>query len=566
MIPMSARPGRNEPCPCGSGRKFKHCCADAKRAPGSAVIPPDFKTLLSSARQRAAAQDWETAEALFRQAASLRPKDAFALAELGQCLCWMRRKREGLGWLRKAGERLLATVRRSDPVGPLIDLATQLQFWGEAEMAGRLAELAVRHAPREAAAHHTLALSMDRLHRDDAAFKAAAKASELAPEEPNSAILLGQLILRRGDPETAEARFRAVLSATRDGQAQARAWLELGRALDRLGRYDEAFSAFGEARRLEALTPQARAIDHALAHERLAANAARFSAAYLRSRAERFASDGLPSPVFLVGFLRSGTTLTEQVLAAHPAVVTGDETDILFELSEELARMTGPGADVGGKLERLSDAELGHLRRFYWRRVEEEQGADALSRTYVDKNALNCIDAGLINAVFPDARIVFALRDPRDVLLSCFMQSFGLSPVTVRLLSWDSAARFYRDVMEFWLAIRDRLTIPYLELRYEDAVADFDGRYRRLFDFLGLDWDPEVTRFHEKAKGKYIATPSFADVAKPVYRSAVGRWTHYRRHLEAVGAEIDQLVARLGYAAPDDGGSPASPAPSETGS
>ena len=547
MANSTARPGRNDPCPCGSGKKYKQCCATAPGPNGFATSSVDFQTLLTSARRRASVGDWDVAENLFREALSLRPKDAFALAELGQCLCWMRRKREGLDWLRKAGERLLATTKRHDPVSPLIDLASQLQFWGEAEAAGQLAHLATVHAPRNAAAHHTLALSLDRLHRNEAAYNAAAKAHQLAPDEPNSAILLGQLTSRRGDAAAADRLFESVLASAHDPEARSRAYLERGRALDRLGRYDEAFDAFAEARHLEQLSPQARKLDHSLALERLAANTGRFSTDYLRQCAERVMGDGLPAPVFLVGFLRSGTTLTEQVLAAHPAVVTGDETDILFELSEELTRMTGPGHDVGGKLEALGIDGIGQLRRFYWRRVEEEQGIEALQRTYVDKNAMNCIDVGLINAVFPEAKVIFALRDPRDVLLSCFMQSFGLSAVTVQLLSWESSAEFYSVVMGFWLAIRERLTIPYLELRYEDAVADFDGQYRRVFEFLGLEWRPEVSRFHEQARGKYIATPSFADVTKPVYTSAIGRWQHYREHFAGIGPTIDRLIRELGY-------------------
>jgi len=547
MTDATARPGRNDPCPCGSGRKFKHCCATAPGPSGFAAPSADFQTLLASARRRASVGDWDAAETLFREALGLRPKDAFALAELGQCLCWMRRKREGLDWLRKAGERLLTTTKRRDPVNPLIDLASQLQFWGEAETAGRLAQLATIHAPRNAAAHHTLALSLDRMHRDEAAYNAAAKAHQLAPDEPNSAILLGQLTSRRGDAEAAERLFDSVLISAQDPEVRSRAYLERGRALDRLGRYGAAFEAFAQARHLEQLSPQARKIDHSLALERLAANVGRFSHDYLKDCGERVMDDDLPAPVFLVGFLRSGTTLTEQVLATHPAVVTGDETDILFELSEELTRMAGPGHDVGGKLETLGTEGIGHLRRFYWRRVEEEQGADALQHTYVDKNAMNCIDVGLINAVFPDAKVIFALRDPRDVLLSCFMQSFGLSAVTVQLLSWEKAAEFYSAVMGFWLAIRERLTIPYLELRYEDAVADFDAQYRRVFEFLGLEWCPEASRFHERARGKYIATPSFADVTKPVYTSAVGRWQHYREHFAAIGPKLGPLIAALGY-------------------
>jgi hypothetical protein len=268
-----------------------------------------------------------------------------------------------------------------------------------------------------------------------------------------------------------------------------------------------------------------------------------------RYPAEEVRLDGLPSPTFLLGFLRSGTTLTEQVLGAHPQVFASDESSILHELTLELARISGVADNVPAGLRKAGLEGIRHLRRFYWDRVREEYADAASGKVFVDKNAMNTIELGLISVVFPDAKILFALREPRDICLSCYMQAFAPAPVTVNLLSWEGIARQYAAVMDFWLSLRGHIAPAYLELRYEDTVNEFEATYRRVFEFLGLEWRPEVIAFHEKAVGRYISTPSFAAVSQPLYSSAVARWTRYAKHFAPVLPLLDRFIKVFGYSA-----------------
>jgi sulfotransferase family protein len=165
----------------------------------------------------------------------------------------------------------------------------------------------------------------------------------------------------------------------------------------------------------------------------------------------------------------------------------------------------------------------------------------------LDKTTMNSIDIGLINCLFPDAKLVFLLRDPRDVCLSCFMQTMIPTPSTVHLLTWQNTARFYAQIMDWWAVVKPKLSMQFIEFRYEDAVFEFEPAFRKVFDFLGLTWDPKVADFHKNVAGKVIASPSFSQVAQPLYSSSVGRWQHYAQEYEAIAETLKPYLDAYGY-------------------
>jgi len=257
--------------------------------------------------------------------------------------------------------------------------------------------------------------------------------------------------------------------------------------------------------------------------------------------------DGLPSPVFLLGFLRSGTTLAEQVLDAHPQILATDESGVLNETNRQLEYITGIANNQASALRSLTIEQIGFLRQFYWQRMQAEYGPQVLTKLLVDKNALNTIDIGLIAVLFPSAKILFALRDPRDVCLSCFTQAFSPAPATINLLSWSGIARQYAAVMSYWLHLRPWIQPSVLELRYEETVLQFEPCFRQVLAFLGVNWCVEVTRFQERLKGRYISTPSFSAVSQPIYTSSLARWKNYQPYYEPVLPQIQKFIDMYGY-------------------
>lgn len=540
------KPGRNDPCPCGSGKKYKACCA-ASEAKFQTKQTPNANEWLARAREAVAQGRFADAEFWFRQVLTAKPNEAEALAGVGQALCWRRKRREGREYLHKAAKQLERQGLKNRDPGPLLQLSGQLQHWGDMDMALRLARLGVRLAPESAVAQNNLALCLSRVNRPEEAFVPALRACELLPDHPGCQILAALLDKSLGRVAEARRRLERVAASSRDIEQTARAWLELGTVLDRQGDYDAAFEAFARAGALHRSLPACQMADHQRVFDALARHKAGFDQALLNRWTAADFADGWPVPAFLFGFLRSGTTLAEQVLGSHPGVVTSDENDFIFELTQELARLSGIAEDIPAALKRIGLDEARRLRAFYWRRVEEEFGREALQKRFVDKLSLNSIDAGLIAALFPEAKILFALRDPRDVALSCFQQAFGLSHATVNLLSWEGIARQYAAVMDFWLHLRGMIAPAWLELRYEDAVGDFERTFRRVFELLGVEWRAEVMKFHERARGRYISTPSFAAVSQPLYKTAVARWRGYERHFAPVLPVLAPYIAAFGY-------------------
>lgn len=544
--PKGARIGRNDACPCGSGKKYKACCA-AIEAPFQTRQTPDLGDWLQRARRAVQGERFDDAEFWYRQVLSAKPNDAEALAGVGQALCWRRHRREGLRYLRQAARVLERRGAKDRDPSLLLQLASQLQHWGDIETGLHLSRLAVRWAPDSPLAHSSLALCLSRVNRSGEALPEARRTLELLPDHPGARILVAVLERQCGNLATAASELRRVIAEDREPAQTARAWLELGSVLDRRGDYPGAFTAFLEAAERHARLPATLAIDRDRVFRALASNRAGFDRALLtRWQPQEFA-DALPVPTFLFGFLRSGTTLTEQVLAAHPDLVVSDENDFIFELGEELTRLTGDRDDKPAALRRLSLDQARALRRLYWQRVADECGPEALAKGFIDKLALNSIDAGLIACLFPEARILFAVRDPRDICLSCLQQAFTPAPATVNLLSLEGIARQYAAVMDLWLELRGLMQPAYLELRYEDTVMAFEPTFRRVFEFLGVGWHPEVVAFHHRARGRYISTPSFEAVSRPLYQSAVARWRHYQPQLAPILPDLQPYLLAFGY-------------------
>jgi hypothetical protein len=145
-------------------------------------------------------------------------------------------------------------------------------------------------------------------------------------------------------------------------------------------------------------------------------------------------------------------------------------------------------------------------------------------------------------------KIVFALRDPRDVVISCFMQQLPLNAVSVNYLTLEGTAKKYASTMRAWLKIRNVLRNSWIEIRYEDMVTDLEGQARKVLDFLGLEWDERVLDYHRRAQSKHVHSPTYEAVTKPIYTSSVARWRNYAEQLEPYINILQPFIDEFGYA------------------
>jgi hypothetical protein len=221
---------------------------------------------------------------------------------------------------------------------------------------------------------------------------------------------------------------------------------------------------------------------------------------------------------------------------------------------EERDTLAGPAEALfkpGEGFERwasLSGAEIERLRTLYWQQVNAGLAGAATKDVFVDKLPLNAIYLPLIYRLFPTARIILAIRDPRDVVLSCYQQRFGMNPAMFQLLKLDSAVAYYDAVMKLVQVSREKLPLSLHEVRYESVVSDFDATIGALLEFLGLVWDDAVRDYAATAKRRTIGTPSAVQVVQPLYGSAQGKWRNYRRFLEPHLGALEPWVRTFGYA------------------
>jgi tetratricopeptide (TPR) repeat protein len=385
------------------------------------------------------------------------------------------------------------------------------------------------------------------------------QAVRLNPASIEIPFVLAQVARQAGGWEEAEKLFRSVMTTT-DMWYRVQCGYELGAVLDRQGRYDEAMAAF-----IEAKAPfQGQTETFRLKREALFVKWRRVLAGMSAEVLQRWSAAGPQLPparrlALLCGHPRSGTTLLEQVLDAHPDIVTAEETNIFhLDVCLPLAKARPPEPDAADtatfqlKLEAMEAAPLELLRRLrenYFRSMERCLGEPIAGRMLVDKNpALWMLISGFPR-VFPEAKFLVALRDPRDVCLSCFTLNFPprFEIQRTAYFNLSDIVDKYVEEMTLWQTLAPLMQGRYLEVRYEDMVEDLESVARKTLDFLGVPWDPAVLRFHERSQQKVMAHGNYKDVSQPVYQRARQRWRNYEKYFEPFQKKLEPFVKAFGY-------------------
>lgn len=258
------------------------------------------------------------------------------------------------------------------------------------------------------------------------------------------------------------------------------------------------------------------------------------------------APDASQSPVFVVGFPRSGTTLLEQMLDAHPRLQSMDERPFFNMLASQLDSF---GVQVPQDLGRLDQHDCDELRKGYLilacAKVPRRWDAQL-----VDKNPMNMLWVPMIHRLYPQAKFILALRHPCDAILSCYMQNFRSTVLASACTSLERLAHAYVAAMESWLYHVDLMKPNVFISRYEDLVADAPMQTRRIAEFLGLGDAESMLRFDARAREKgYIATPSYTQVIKPISSSGLNRWHRYREYFEPVLPILRPMLQYWNYPA-----------------
>ncbi len=511
----------------------------------SRMSAQDAELLVKRALTLPAAQTTE-AVTLLRRAVEMAPGNADAWRTLGKVLgsC-----QEAVDCL----ERAVALAPKDS--GALSDLAMlYLQMGRHAEAEPALRKAIVTN-PRDEVLYMGLGFSLGKLSRQEEAIEALNKAVELNPKLVPATFSLGRLLQESGRFEEGEesfrkavelnplfgsaysaiahgrkmgehdrpmvARMREVLATGKVAPSDAAAMhFALGKCLSDLGEYEQALTEYDRANEIMLdLVLRGKLYDRDRERRIYAHAAATFNGAFF----QRYRSLGNEShkPIFILGMIRSGTTLTEQIVSSHPMVAAGGEISFWQQINVEVLGKTGRVPDEAG-LKGVQERYLALLN-------EIGPGAERVT----DKMPANYAWLGMIHLAFPNAKIIHLIRDPVDTALSIYMTPNSV-PVNFGYVRENIvfAYKEYRRLMKLYRSILPAETM--LDVRYEDLVADREVVTRRIIDFLGLPWDDAC--LHHEENQRVVSTPTLWQARQPIYNSAVRKWKNYEPWLGAFAA------------------------------
>lgn len=493
------KPGRNDPCPCGSGLKYKACCAakDEQAAAAEALGQARFRAAVALERSGRTDEAIAAYSRMSRDEATA----ADALSRLGHIFLSRGRAKEAVNALRAA-----AAAAPDNPARRL-DLVRALTVEKQDAEAEAEVRAILEIAPANSEAWWLLGRILSETGRFDLARAALERADAL---DPGQGVVCYDLVRSYRLSEADRPLVRRMLARARapaDTDQRIRLHLALGKAFDDLGDHGAAMAQFGLANRAK---QEMVSFDRAGFVRRIDALIAQFSPDYLA--ALRAGGDPSPLPIMVLGMPRSGTTLVEQILSSHPAIEGAGELQF-WAGRGALFNQVPPGAPVRDfQRQAARDA------------LETLGGLAPEASRVVDKAPFNFLWAGLINLVFPNAIIVHCRRSALDTCLSISSTYFAARP-DFPTFGADLAAyyRQYLRLMAHWRAVlpADR----FVEVDYEALVTDPEPQVKRLIAACGLAWDPAC--LHPELNTRVVRTPSKWQARQPIAAGSVGRWRRY---------------------------------------
>jgi tetratricopeptide (TPR) repeat protein len=481
------------------------------------------------------------AEVHARNAVRLGPRDAQAHNILGMVLTDIGRPLAGEYHYRRA-------IELHEPVGKLCaNLALNLRQQGKLDESEQWYHKAVELEPDNVSSLLGW-VKLEEVRRNfDKAWGLLEKAESLAKESPAILHMRSGLLSRvKRYDEAIEAMDKLEQTKKDVSDLGPGYFQQHAQILDKMQRYDDAFNNYVKANEL--ICKSGRGTYRRQQAERMIA---RLKAFFTESRYSLMPRSpqrtDVPQPIFIVGFPRSGTTMTEQIITAHPLITAGDELHFIGDLvrfGPKLLNspMTYPESFADLWMGENQEA-LDSFRDFYLKRTQQLGILEESSLWFTDKMPLNEIHLGMISMVFPKSPVIHLIRHPLDVVLSTYFTDLthGFN-CAFELQNIVHQYTLVMDLVDHNLSVLD---IKYLAIKYEDIVADQEGKSRELLEFIGVEWDERCLEFHKNTR--YARTASYAQVTETLYKSSLYRYKNYRKHLEPIIPVLEPYIYKLGY-------------------
>ncbi len=500
-----------------------------------------LKLLEQEYRAAWAARDLDRCVEVLGKVIAINPRSANALLLLGRIHGVRYEYDKAIEWFDKAvevspqkqhGQVLLEAGNHSRD---FLDRTIAETFYSEAVEAAGSAETKL------ALADHLM-----RIRKRDQARLLVDEVLKAAPANPKASLLHG--LLNDASDERDTAQLERLLKSAPD-EVRVKAGYQLARLKDRLGDYEGAMLALASAKSvlMKARNP---AVEH---RKKIRPRIRDLAMGFTPTTHDRWGALGVgeaPQRLSLLGgHPRSGTTLLEQVLDSHPDIVSAEETEnfSIFAFSPLTRKFpqTAPLLDV---MNDVSAADLALARDQYFTAMDNCLDDPVGARLLVDKNPSLTPLAPAFYRIFPETRFVTMIRDPRDVILSCYMQPFfPIEAISGNFLTLEDTVAEVSEFMTIWSDIAPIIGDNALEVRYEKMVDDLEGTSREVLQFLGEEWNPEVMNYDRHAREKIVRSPTADAVTEKVHSRATNRWKNYAKFLEPLEEQWAPIVERLGY-------------------
>lgn len=455
----------------------------------------------------------------YQRALEIEPKRTSALNRLGFVLHTEGRLSEAIVQYRKA---LAVEPRFADSWN---NLGSTLMTAGQLDEAKDAFEKALKFSPQHVGAVVNLAAVCERGNDYEGAYKILEPLLKKGIKDPGIGIAFVSIcnkIDRCG--EATEYLETLLQKQTLPETRQEYAHFALGKLYDKLGRYDDAFSHYLQANELRpdifSETEHAATMDAVIRT---------FDWNFLSSAPR--SSMKTERPIFILGMPRSGTSLTEQILARHHQVFGAGELLDIGDHAARLGKLLGPTPGFPDSLRNITQSLLDDTAQAYLKHLHE---LSADKDFITDKMPQNFVHLGLINLLFPESKVIHCIRDPRDTCLSIYFQHFNEAHTYASKLE-NIAAYYlvYQRMMKHWESVLD---IPMLTIKYEDMVTQQEATTRKMLEFLDLEWDDKCLDFHKA--DRFVPTSSYDQVTEKIYTRSMARWEHYKNY---IGPLLDKL-------------------------
>ena len=458
----------------------------------------------------------------FENAVSADPNDAAAHNDLGMAAAALALADKAIAHFRKAIE-LNGTYQEAEN-----NLAILLSATGKSAEAVQTFKLIIKRDPEFITARINLGSILIERGSFGDAIEHLEAALQLKPNHALALHHLGDLALadQYDFTDTQLSQMKQLVDSGRDGgENQIAICYTYARMLEKQKRFADAFKVYSKANSLNAQASQKKAIvfnptEHT---KKIQRSIEFFDKAFFDQQRKHDLGSDSETPIFVLGMPRSGTTLIEQIISTHPEASGAGELAAIEAVSLQISVLADSTNPYPECLLGISQKAVQSLSTQYLEKLGENR---IPSRRIVDKTWYNFYFLGLIATLFPKARVIHCLRDPRDIALSCFFSNFNSIHWSWKIEDIISYYNAYCTMMDHWA---ETLPLNVLPVHYEALVKEQEGISRSIIDFCGLKWNDECLSFYRNQRS--VQTASRVQVRKPIYNKSVGRWKSFESEL-----------------------------------